>query len=156
MRHTLGSHPGAVAQLVRAPGRHPGGREFKSRRSRQTQVRLDRVHVDRVHVDCVRLERAVQARLAQRQSTRVTGGRSDGQHVQRVPSAHSPKDRTPDYGSGSGGSSPPGRTCRPASARNASENWARCKPSTLPWSRGEDASFRSWWRRFESSWEHLT
>ena len=26
--------------------------------------------------------------------------------------------------------------------------------ATLPWSRGEDASFRSWRGRFESSWEH--
>jgi hypothetical protein len=99
--------------------------------------------------------RAVHARLAQRQSTRVTGGRSDGQHVQRVPSAYGPKERTPDYESGSGGSSPPRRaqwSARSLTGRLGSLT-AR-NAATLPWSRGEDASFRSWRGRFESSWEH--
>lgn len=144
--------PGAVAQLVRAPGRHPGGHEFKSRRSRPAQVGRYLAVVDllcrrpsavstggqvpplpgRRSMCPAARPRSVallpgrrssaaaarpvapllptgQARLAQRQSTRVTGGRSDGQHVQRVPGAYGPKDRTPDYESGGGGSSPPRR-----------------------------------------------
>jgi hypothetical protein len=68
---------------VRAPGCRPGGRGFESRRRRH-------------------------ARLAQRKSARVTGGRAEGRNLQRVPGSCGVTDSASAYGADSGGSSPPG------------------------------------------------
>src|SRR5215472_15243934 len=50
-----------------------------------------------------------------------------------------------------GGTAATAPGCRPGIPHAGS---SPARPTLLPWSRGEDASVRSWRRRFESSWEH--